>query len=63
MTYISDPHREALALIDRHGKEAVIHAAMKADARLEAGDMEGAYAWRRAIAAIGEMQAPSGTVH
>jgi hypothetical protein len=31
-----------MALIDRHGDQAAIHAALNADAMLEAGDLHGA---------------------
>jgi hypothetical protein len=64
MSYLSDSHREALALIDRHGKEAVIHAVRKGDACLETGDIEGAYSWQQIIVAIRAMQeGAGGTVH
>jgi hypothetical protein len=42
----------ALALIDRHGDQATIYAAMEADERLDAGDMDRAAFWRRVVAAI-----------
>ena len=58
-----DPDREALALIDRHGDRAVIYAAMEADERLDAGDLDRAAFWRRVVAVIGEMQQAAGTVH
>lgn len=59
-----DPHSFALALIDRHGDRAVIYAAMEADERLDAGDLDRAAFWRRVVAAIGGLQdEPAGTVH
>lgn len=59
-----DPHRFALALIDPHGDQAAIYAAMEADERLDAGDLNRAAFWRQVVVAIGELQdAPAGTVH
>ncbi len=50
-----DIYRSAQALIKQHGKDAPIHAAMRADAMLEAGDL-GSYAvWRRILRAVGEL--------
>ncbi|MCK5275387.1 MAG: hypothetical protein KAR37_12105 [Alphaproteobacteria bacterium] len=65
MTGAPDPHRSALALIDRHGDQAAIHAAMEADAMLEAWDLDGAAHWRRVVAAVNDLQdaAPAATVH
>ena len=36
-----DIYRTAKLLVDKHGAEAPIHAAMKADAMLDKGDMDG----------------------
>jgi hypothetical protein len=36
----------AFQLIAEHSDQAAIHAAMEADARLEAGDTDGAAHWR-----------------
>ena len=38
------------------GTDAPIHAAMRADEQLDAGDLDGAAVWRRIKAAIEEMQ-------
>ncbi len=48
-----------------HGENAVIEAAMRADALLDKGDMEGRTVWIRVIAAIKELEAtePEGAVH
>ena len=35
-----------------HGEDAVIHAAMRADALLDAGDLDGRNVWLRVIEAI-----------
>ena len=39
MTSDLDIYRSAQALIKRHGEDAPIHAAMRADAMLEKGDL------------------------
>ncbi len=39
-----------------HGADAPIHAAMRADAMLEAGDLDGYGAWRRILRAVKELQ-------
>ena len=41
MTADLDIYRSAKLLIDRHGADAVIEAAMMADKMLEAGDLDG----------------------
>ena len=45
-------YRSAKLLLDRHGEEAPIFAAMQAEKRLEVGDMEGRAVWLRVIRAI-----------
>ena len=47
-----DIYRSANELIQQHGDEAPIHAAMQADAMLEKGDFDGAAVWRRIVKAI-----------
>ncbi len=37
----------AQALVKQHGQDAPIHAAMRADAMLEAGDLDGYAVWKR----------------
>ena len=56
MTSEIDVYRSAHALIQRHGEGAAIQAAMKADAMLDKGDLDGAAVWRRIVAAINELQ-------
>ncbi len=51
-----DIYRSAQALVKRHGEDAPIHAAMRADAMLEAGDMAGYAAWKRVLRAVEELQ-------
>ena len=59
MTLVSDLdiYRSAQLLIDRHGDEAPIHAAMRADEMLEAGNMEGRAVWPRILGAGEELVA------
>ncbi len=54
--YDLDIYRTANELIKQHGEDAPIHAAMRADELLEAGDLEGQAAWKRIIYAIEELQ-------
>ncbi len=40
----------------QHGEDASIHAAMRADAMLEAGDLDGYAVWKRVLRAVEELQ-------
>jgi len=51
-----DIYRTAKFLIDQHGEDAPIHAAMRADKLLDAGELDGYGVWKRIVAAINEMQ-------
>ncbi len=51
-----DIYRTAAVLVKQHGDDAPIHAAMRADALLEAGDLEGVAVWKRVLRAVEEMQ-------
>ena len=51
-----DIYRSANLLINQHGEDAPIFAAMQADKRLEAGDLDGKAVWMGVIAAIKELQ-------
>ncbi len=51
-----DIYRSANVLIKQHGQDAPIHAAIKADAMLEAGDLDGVAVWRRVLRAVEELQ-------
>ncbi len=51
-----DIYRSAKLLIDQHGEDASLEAAMRADAMLEKGPMAGAATWRRIIMAVDELQ-------
>ncbi len=46
----------AQALIKQHGADAPIHAAMRADAMLEAGDLDGYAVWKRVLRAVEELR-------
>jgi hypothetical protein len=54
-------------LLKRHGPDAPIHAAMRADAMLEAGDLDGYAVWKRVLRAVEELQetkpAPGARAH
>ena len=49
-------YRSANVLIHDHGQDAPIQAAMKADAMLDKGDLDGAAAWRRITPSNTHMQ-------
>ena len=55
MTSEIDIYRTANELIEQHGEDASIHAAMRADELLEAGDMDGKAVWLRITKAIDEL--------
>ncbi len=55
MTTGLDIYRTANLLIKQHGDEAPVHAAMRADAMLEKGDLDGEAVWERIIRAIEEL--------
>jgi hypothetical protein len=52
----TDIYRSASLMIRRHGSEANIHADIRADELLEAGDLDGAAVWRQVVKAIQELQ-------
>ena len=56
MTSDLDIYRSAKLLIDRHGEDAGLEAAMRADAMLEKGAMAGAATRRRVVKAVEELQ-------
>jgi len=62
-----DNYRSANLLVNHHGQDAPIHAAMRADAMIEAGDLDGYATWKRIIKAVEELQGtvpkPGGAVH
>ncbi len=62
-----DIYRSANLLVKQHGEGAPIHAAMRADAMIEAGDLDGCALWKRILRAVGELQGtepePGARVH
>ncbi len=50
-----DIYRSAQVLVKQHGPDAPIHAAMRADELLEAGDLDGVAVWRRILQAVEEL--------
>ena len=50
-----DIYRSAKLLIDQHGDEAPIHAAMRVDELLEASDLDGYTVWKRVLKAAEEL--------
>ncbi len=62
-----DIYRSANTLVKQHGQDAPVHAAMRADAILEAGDLEGYAVWKRILRAVEELRStapkPGEAVH
>ncbi len=56
MTSNLDIYRSANVIINRHGEDAPIEAAMRADAMLDKGDLDGYAAWKRILKAVEELQ-------
>ncbi len=56
MTSDLDIYRSASLLVKRHGQDAPIHAALRADAMLDKGDLKGVAVWRRVLRAVEELQ-------
>ncbi len=54
MTSDIDIYRSANKLIEQHGEDAPILAAMRADELMETGDMDGRTVWLRIVTAIEE---------
>ncbi len=53
---ILDIYRSANLLVKQHGWDAPVHAAMRADATLEAGDVDVYAVWKRILRAVEELQ-------
>ncbi len=51
-----DIYRAASVIIDRYGEEACLHATMRADALLKAGDSNGHAAFKQILRVIEELQ-------
>ena len=50
-----DIYRTANLLVKQHGEDAPVHAAMRADELLEAGDLDGYAVWKRVVKAVGDL--------
>ena len=50
-----DIYRSAQVLVERYGEDAPIHAAMRADAMLDKGDLDGYAVWKWILRAVGEL--------
>ncbi len=55
MTSDLDIYRSANELIEQHGEDAPIEAAMRTDELMETGDMDGRAVWLRIVRAIEEL--------
>ncbi len=55
MTSDLDIYRSANLLVKQHGKDAPVHAAMRADAMLEKGNPDGYAVWKRIVKATEEL--------
>ena len=55
MTSNRDIYASANELIKQHGEDAPIHAAMRADELLDAGDQDGQAVWKRILKAVDEL--------
>ena len=60
-----DVWRAAKLMIDQHGVEAPIEAALRADKMLDVGDLDGQAVWKAILKAVLELvnKKPDGTVH
>ncbi len=56
-----DIYRAARVLINQHGDEAPLHAAMRAEDLLDKGDLDGCAVWRCILRAIYELIAKDWT--
>jgi hypothetical protein len=67
MTSDFDVFGTARLLLEQHGDDAEMHAAIQADAHREEGDLDGQRGWLRVIDAIKELRRteppPDDTVH
>ncbi len=60
-----DIYRSANLLVKQYGQDAPVHAARRADAMLEKGDLDGYAVWKRILRAVEELQGtmPGARVH
>ena len=50
-----DIYRSANVLIRQHGEDAPVEAAMRADAMLDKGDLDGLRVWKQILRAVGRV--------
>ena len=55
-----DIYRSAKLLIDQHGADASINAAMRIDALIESEDIDGVSVWKRVLRAIEDLRSVEG---
>ncbi len=53
-----DIYRSANVLVTRHGADAPIYAAKRADTMLDKGNLDGFSVWKRILWAVEELQRP-----
>ncbi len=64
MTSELDIYRSAKLYIDQYGDDAAVHAAMRVDALIVEGDVQGVSVWKRVLKAVDELLSVGGeTVH
>ena len=51
-----DIYRSAQVLVTHHGQDAPIEAAMRADAVLDKGELDGYAVWKRILRAVRELR-------
>ncbi len=51
-----DIYRAANVITKQYGQDAPIHAAMRADAMLDTGDLDGLAVWKRILWVVEELQ-------
>ena len=56
MTLDLDIYRAANVITKQYGEKAPLHAAMRADAMLDAGDLDGSAVWKRMLWVVEELQ-------
>ncbi len=61
MTSDLDIYRTAQVLVKRHGEDAPIEAAMRADAMLGKGDLDGYAVWARILRAVENLRRDRGS--
>ena len=49
-------YRSANLLVEQHGEDARVHAAMRADAMLEKGTLDGLATWKQILRVVEELQ-------